>query len=374
MAIDTSKVSKLGFGLMRLPETDGKIDLPQVCRMVDKFIEAGFNYFDTAYVYHSGLSEVAAREALVKRYPRDSFYLATKLPAWEMKGPEDNERIFQEQLERCGVEYFDFYLLHSLEDGSNGETYERLDCFNWGLQKKAEGKIRHFGFSFHGSPECLIRTLDAHPEVEFVQIQLNYADWENPVVRSGELYEILRSRNIPMVIMEPVKGGSLANLTPELEAMYKTVRPSSSAASWALRFVASLPGVMTILSGMSTEKQMEDNIATFSAFEPLSTEEKALVEKVRTIMMNVQQIGCTSCRYCTPGCPMHISIPDIFRAMNTMTIYHDEFRPKSFYNNLIGRGFGRASACIACGQCEGVCPQHLPIIDLLKDASAKLDT
>ena len=177
-----------------------------------------------------------------------------------------------------------------------------------------------------------------------------------------------------MVIMEPVKGGSLANLTSELEAMYKAVRPSSSAASWALRFVASLPGVMTILSGMSTEEQMEDNIATFSAFEPLSTEEKALVEKVRTIMMNVQQIGCTSCRYCTPGCPMHISIPDVFRAMNTMTIYHDEFRPKAFYNSLMGRGFGRASACIACGQCEGVCPQHLPIIDLLKDASAKLDT
>ena len=374
MSIDLTRMPKLGFGLMRLPEKDGEIDLERVCRMADAYIQAGMNYFDTAYVYHGGNSEKAVKEVLSKRYPRDRFMLATKLPGWSLKVPEDRDRIFNEQLERCGVEYFDFYLLHSLEDGSNGETYERLDCFNWGLQKKAEGKIRHFGFSFHGSPECLIRTLDAHPEVEFVQIQLNYADWENPVVRSGELYEILRSRNIPMVIMEPVKGGSLANLTSELEAMYKAVRPSSSAASWALRFVASLPGVMTILSGMSTEEQMEDNIATFSAFEPLSTEEKALVEKVRTIMMNVQQIGCTSCRYCTPGCPMQISIPDIFRAMNTMTIYHDEFRPKAFYNSLIGRGFGRASACIACGQCEGVCPQHLPIIDLLKDASAKLDT
>ena len=374
MSIDLTRMPKLGFGLMRLPEKDGEIDLERVCRMADAYIQAGMNYFDTAYVYHGGNSEKAVKEVLSKRYPRDRFMLATKLPAWSLKVPEDRDRIFNEQLERCGVEYFDFYLLHSLEDGSNGETYERLDCFNWGLQKKAEGKIRHFGFSFHGSPECLIRTLDAHPEVEFVQIQLNYADWENPVVRSGELYEILRSRNIPMVIMEPVKGGSLANLTPELEAMYKAVRPSSSAASWALRFVASLPGVMTILSGMSTEEQMEDNIATFTAFEPLSAEEKALVEKVRTIMMNVQQIGCTSCRYCTPGCPMHISIPDVFRAMNTMTIYHDEFRPKAFYNSLIGRGFGRASACIACGQCEGVCPQHLPIIDLLKDASAKLDT
>ena len=374
MSINLEQMPKLGFGLMRLPEKEGEIDLERVCRMADAYIEAGMNYFDTAYVYHGGNSEKAVKEVLSKRYPRDKFMLATKLPAWSLKVPEDRDRIFNEQLERCGVEYFDFYLLHSLEDGGNGETYERLDCFNWGLQKEAEGKIRHFGFSFHGRPEYLIKTLDAHPEIEFVQIQLNYADWENPVVRSGELYEILHSRNIPMIIMEPVKGGTLANLTPELEAMNKAVRPSASAASWALRFVASLPGVMTILSGMSSEEQMEDNIATFAGFEPLSAEEKALVEKVRTIMLNVPQIGCTSCRYCTPGCPMQISIPDVFRAVNTMNIYHDEFRPKAFYNGLLSRGFGRASACIACGQCEGVCPQHLPIINLLKDASAKLDT
>jgi hypothetical protein len=374
MSIDLDQMPKLGFGLMRLPEKEGEIDLERVCRMADAYIEAGMNYFDTAYVYHGGNSEKAVKEVLAKRYPRDRFMLATKLPAWSLKEPADRDRIFNEQLERCGVEYFDFYLLHSLEDGGNGETYERLDCFNWGLQKKAEGKIRHFGFSFHGSPEYLIKTLDAHPEIEFVQIQLNYADWENPVVRSGELYEILHSRNIPMIIMEPVKGGTLATLTQELEAMYRAVRPSASAASWALRFVGSLPGVMTILSGMSSEEQMEDNIATFTGFELLSAEEKALVEKVRTMIMNVPQIGCTSCRYCTPGCPMQISIPDVFRAVNTMNIYHDEFRPKSFYNSLIGRGFGRASECIACGQCEGVCPQHLPIIDLLKEASAKLDT
>ena len=374
MSIDLDQMPKLGFGLMRLPEKEGEIDLERVCRMADTYIEAGMNYFDTAYVYHGGNSEKAVKEVLTKRYPRDRFMLATKLPAWSLKEPADRDRIFNEQLERCGVEYFDFYLLHSLEDGGNGETYERLDCFNWGLQKKAEGKIRHFGFSFHGSPEYLIKTLDAHPEIEFVQIQLNYADWENPVVRSGELYEILHSRNIPMIIMEPVKGGTLATLTQELEAMYRAVRPSASAASWALRFVGSLPGVMTILSGMSSEEQMEDNIATFTGFEPLSAEEKVLVEKVRTMIMNVPQIGCTSCRYCTPGCPMQISIPDVFRVVNTMNIYHDEFRPKSFYNSLIGRGFGRASECIACGQCEGVCPQHLPIIDLLKEASAKLDT
>ena len=374
MSIDLNTMPRLGFGLMRLPQKDDRIDMEHLCRMVDAYMKAGMNYFDTAYVYHGGNSEKAIREALVQRYPRDQFMLATKLPAWCMKEPEDRDRIFNEQLERCGVEYFDFYLLHSIEDGGNGETYERLDCFKWGLEKKAEGKIRHFGFSFHGSPAYLTRVLDAHPEVEFVQIQLNYADWRNPVVRSGELYEILHSRNIPMIIMEPVKGGTLAALKPELEEMYRAARPSASIASWALRFVGSLPGVMTILSGMSTEEQMNDNIGTFTRFEPLSGEEKELVDKVRTIMLNVPQIGCTSCRYCTPGCPMNISIPDVFRAVNTMNLYGDVFRPKAFYGGVVGQGHGRASDCIACGQCEGVCPQHLPIIDLLKDASGKLDT
>ena len=373
MGIDLKAMPKLGFGLMRLPEKDGKIDHEQVCRMVDAYMEAGMNYFDTAYVYHGGNSEKAIKEALVKRYPRDRFMLATKLPAWCMKDKADRDRIFNEQLERCGVDYFDFYLLHSIEDGGNGETYERLDCYNWGLQKKAEGKIRHFGFSFHGSPAYLIQILDKHPEIEFVQIQLNYADWTNPVVRSGELYDILHRRNIPMIIMEPVKGGTLASLKPELEEMYKACRPDRSIASWALRFVGSLPGVMTILSGMSNEEQMKDNIGTFARFEPLSEAERELVDKVRVIMLNVPQIGCTSCRYCTPGCPMNISIPDVFRAVNTMNLYGDVFRPKAFYGGVIGQGHGRASECIGCGQCESVCPQHLPIIDLLKDASAKLD-
>ncbi len=373
MSIDLQKMPKLGFGLMRLPEKDGTIDSEHLNRMVDAYMQAGMNYFDTAYVYHGGNSEKAIKEALMKRYPRDRFMLATKLPAWCLKQPEDRDRIFNEQLERCGVDYFDFYLLHSIEDGSNGDTYERLDCFSWGLQKKAEGKIRHFGFSFHGSPAYLIKVLDAHPEIEFVQIQLNYADWKNPVVRSGELYEILHGRNIPMIIMEPVKGGTLAKLTPELEGLYKSARPDASVASWALRFVGSLPGVMTILSGMSTAEQMMDNINTFVHFEPLTEKEQDLVSHVREVMLDVPQIGCTSCRYCTPGCPMRISIPDVFRAVNTMTLYGDVFRPKAFYGGLIGQGYGRASECIACGQCEGVCPQHLPIIELLKDASGKLD-
>lgn len=373
MSIELDKMPKLGFGLMRLPENDGQIDLEQVCQMVDAYLAAGLNYFDTAYVYHGGNSEKIVKEALVKRHPRDSFTVATKLPAWSMKEEADRDRIFNEQLERCGVDYFDFYLLHSVEEGNNGSTYDRLHCWDWGKQKKAEGKIRHFGFSFHGSPEYLEELLDAHPEVEFVQIQLNYADWENPVVRSGRLYEILHSRNIPMVIMEPVKGGTLAKLPPELEARYKALRPDSSIASWALRFVASLPGVMTILSGMSTPDQMADNLQTFTHFEPLTEQEKAVVEEVRTIMMNAPQIGCTACSYCTDGCPMHIAIPDVFRAVNTMRLYHEEFRPKNFYKSLVDQGHGRASDCVACGQCEGVCPQHLPIIELLKEAGGMLD-
>lgn len=373
MSIDLNRMPRLGFGLMRLPEKDGKIDLEQVCQMVDAYLDAGLNYFDTAYVYHGGNSERIVREAIVRRHPRDRFMVATKLPAWCMKSEDDRDRIFREQLERCGVDYFDYYLLHSVEDGGNGETYDRLHCYEWGVQKRAEGKIKHFGFSFHGSPEYLERLLDVHPEVEFVQIQLNYADWENPVVQSGKLYEILRRRGVPMIVMEPVKGGTLAKLAPELEAKLRAVRPNASPASWALRFAASLPGVMTVLSGMSTPGQMADNLQTFTRFAPLSEAEAAVIEEVRGIMMGVEQIGCTACRYCVDGCPMQIAIPDVFRAVNTMRLYHDEFRPKSFYRSLVGQGHGRASECIACGQCEGVCPQHLPIIDLLKEASALLE-
>ena len=260
MSIDLSAMPKLGFGLMRLPEKDGVIDHEQVCSMVDSYMKAGMNYFDTAYVYHGGKSEVAAREALVKRYPRDSFMIATKLPAWEIKREEDIERIFNEQLERAGVDYFDFYLLHSIEDGSNYDTYVKYDCFDWCMKRKAEGKIKHFGFSFHGSPELLEEVVDKHPEIEFVQIQLNYLDRSNPVVRSQQLYEILHKRNIPIIIMEPVRGGMLANMAPEIEAKFKKRQPEKSVASWALRFVGSLPGVMTILSGMSNEEQMHDNM------------------------------------------------------------------------------------------------------------------
>ena len=369
-----SDSAKLGFGLMRLPEKDGEIEISRVYDMVDAYMRSGFNYFDTAYIYHGGKSEVAAREALVKRYPRDSFTIADKLPAWCITCAEDVDKIFNEQCERLGVDYIDYYLLHSVEDGNNYETYEKYDCFSWGMKKKEEGKIRSLGFSFHGTPELLEQVLDKHPETEFVQIQLNYADWNNPVVRSGELYEILHKRNIPMIIMEPVKGGTLANLTPELESKFKAVRPDASSASWALRFVGSLPGVMAILSGMSNEEQMKDNLKTFTGFEPLTEDEKKLVDEVRDKMLDANLVACTSCRYCTDGCPMGISIPDVFRAVNTLRLYPgDEFRPKMYYQGLCERT-AKASECVECGQCEAVCPQHLPIIELLKEAASVFES
>lgn len=372
MSIDLEKMPKLGFGLMRLPEKDGSIDLETVCGMVDKYLAAGLTYFDTAYVYHGGKSEVAARECIVKRYPRDSFTLATKLPGWSLKTEADRDRIFNEQCERAGVDFFDFYLLHSIENGHNHEVYERLNCFEWGLQKKKEGKIKHFGFSFHGTPALLEKVLDDHPEVEFVQIQLNYNDWDNPVIASGKLYEILHSRNIPIVVMEPVKGGTLANPVPEVKELFEAARPGASAASWALRFVASLPGVMTILSGMSTPEQMADNVATFTNFEPLSDSEQEVIKKAHEIMLGTPTIGCTACRYCTDGCPMNIKIPDIFRIVNAMRMYKETWRANNLYNSSIAPT-SRASDCIACGQCEGVCPQHLPIIELIKEASEIFD-
>ena len=364
--IDIKKAPKLGFGLMRLPEKDGQIDYGRVNKMVDAYLEAGLNYFDTAYVYHGGRSEVAVRECLVKRHPRESFTVATKLPAWSIFSPEDRDRIFNEQLERTGAGYFDYYLLHSIEP-NNYVTYEKYNCFEWGLEKKKQGLIKHLGFSFHGTPELLEEVLDKHPETEFVQIQLNYLDWNDPVIQSSALYDILTSRNIPIIIMEPVKGGTLAKLTPECASVFDAVSEGRSAASWALRFVASLPGVMTILSGMSTEEQVEDNLETFGGDYVLSEEEQAAVTKVRAIMKDIPLIGCTSCRYCTDGCPMSINIPDVFKAVNAKRLDPNAWRPKNFYIAATD-GKGKASECIECGQCEGVCPQHLDIIDRLKEA------
>ncbi|GAA6491182.1 aldo/keto reductase [Candidatus Bariatricus faecipullorum] len=372
MKLETEKMPKLGFGLMRLPKKGEEVDLDAVKKMVDTCMEGGMNYFDTAYVYHSGKSEGIAKEVLVSRYPRENFYLATKLPAWELKGPEDRDRIFREQLTRCGVEYFDFYLLHSVEDEENYEIYEKYDCFRWALEKKKAGQIRHFGFSFHGTPGLLEQILDKYPEVEFVQIQLNYMDWDNPKVQSGKLYEILHKRGIPIIVMEPVKGGNLASLPPEADGLLKAEHPDASSASWALRFAASLDGVMTVLSGMSTQEQMEDNLHTFGQFEPLTEKEKEVLQAVVKKMNEIPQVPCTACGYCLDGCPKSIRIPDIFRALNSRRLYPDSPGAKNQYDALIKEGSGKAGDCIECKQCEGVCPQHLSITEYLKEAAETL--
>ena len=362
----------LGFGLMRLPEKDGQIELDRVCKMVDDYLKSGMNYFDTAYIYHGGNSEKIVKEAIVARHPRDSYTLATKLPAWCIHSFEDRDKIFEEQLERMGTSYIDYYLLHSVEDGNNYDVYEKYDCFNWAMQKKAEGKIKNFGFSYHGTPELLEQVLDKHPEVEFVQIQLNYADWENPLVQSGKLYEILHGRNIPMIIMEPIKGGTLASMAPSIEQIFKDKDPDASIASWALRFVGSLPGIKVILSGMSTEEQMLDNVSVFKDFKPLSMDERETVAKAKAALLSMSLIPCTGCRYCVDGCPSSIKIPDIFKAVNVKRNFPDDMRPVFFYNGLTENS-GKASDCLSCGQCEGVCPQHLNIIELLQEAASYFD-
>lgn len=370
--IELEKMPKLGFGLMRLPESGGEIDAAKVCRMADRCLERGFNYFDTAYVYHGGKSESIVKTVLTDRHPRDTFYLATKLPAWSIKEEADRDRIFNEQLARCGVEYFDFYLLHAVDDGEHYGIYEKFDCFNWAKEKKAEGRIRHFGFSYHGTPELLEQILDKHPEVEFVQIQLNYADWDSPAVQSGKLYDILHARRIPVIVMEPVKGGKLASLAPELGGILRAARPGATEASWALRFAGSLDGVMTVLSGMSTQEQIEENTGIFSDFVPLSGEERDAISAVVKKMRDMPQVQCTACRYCCDGCPAGIKIPDVFQILNTLRLYPGDPHPKTSYASLTADS-GKARDCVGCGQCEGVCPQHLPVIDLMKEAAEKLD-
>ena len=363
--------SKLGFGLMRLPKDgDGNILQEEVTRMVDAFMEAGFTYFDTAYAYAG--SEEAMKKALVERYPRDSFTIADKLPAWKLTSEADVERIFNESLKRCGVEYFDFYLLHSVEE-SHLPTYERYHCSEFLKEMKRQGKIRHMGFSYHDNAVLLDQILTDHPELEFVQLQLNYLDWENGVIQSRKNYETARKHEKPIVVMEPVKGGTLASFPADIEKIYKDYAPDRSTASWALRYIASLEGVMTVLSGMSDEEQMRDNLDTFGHFQLMSQEEHKLVREVTAKVLSFPTIPCTGCRYCVPGCPMQIQIPDLFTAYNSAKTYGPSSRYTTYYKSHTRDGHGTASACVGCGQCESVCPQHLEIISLLKNVSEEFD-
>lgn len=368
-------MKKLGFGLMRLPLTDKsdatKIDMKQLEQMVDLFIEKGFTYFDTAWMYNAFASESAAKEALVKRHPRESFTLATKLHAGFFNSFEDRDKVFNSQLEKTGAGYFDYYLLHGIEE-SMYPKYEKFDCFNWLLDKKAKGLVKHAGFSFHDTPELLDEILTKYPEMEFVQLQINYLDWESQWVRSRAVYETARKHNKPIIVMEPVKGGTLANIPEEAQRLFKEHDPNMSISSWAIRFAASLPGVMVVLSGMSDISQMKDNIGYMNDFKPLTEEEKALCFKAAEIINSNIAIPCTGCSYCTEGCPQHIAIPQYF------SLYNEDMRENlaekgwtvNFTNyDILNEKFGKASDCIACGQCESVCPQHLPIIDNLKKIS-----
>ena len=362
-------MKKLGFGLMRLPllnEEDKKsIDKEQACQMTDLFLERGFTYFDTAYMYHEYESERAVKDFLVTRKDRGSYTLASKLPVMQLKEKEDMERIFNEQREKCGVEYFDYYLLHAL-DAEHYKTVKRLGCFEFAMQKKAEGKVKHVGFSFHDSADVLDEILTDHPEAEFVQLQLNYLDWEDAKVQSRKCYETAVKHGKKVVVMEPVKGGTLANLPAKAKAVLHGLHPDWSDASWAIRFVASLENVMVVLSGMSNLQQMEDNSGYMEQFEPLTEQEKkVLLGQVVDIIHEAAKIPCTACRYCVEGCPMSIAIPEYFALYNAEITEKGTPEHKEQFEAL-AKEHGKPGDCVACGQCEGACPQHLPAIEWLK--------
>lgn len=371
MAYLGEEIKKLGFGLMRLPRLeDGTIDLEQVKQMVDLFLSKGFTYFDTAWAYPG--SEDAIRQALIERYPREKFTLATKNAAWiNCKTRDDAIAQFETSLKRTGAGYFDFYLLHNLGE-MRTEFFERFKMWDFVFDKKREGLIKHVGFSFHSTPEELDELLTRHPEAEFVQLQINYADWENPAIQSRGCYEVARRHGKPIVIMEPIKGGMLANPPDEVAAVFNAANPDVSLASWAIRFAASLDGIIAVLSGMSTLDQMKDNVAYMENFARLDDSEQATVAEARRVLESLPIIPCTTCNYCAKVCPQNIGISGSFTAYNVLTLYKNQKSAGNQYRWLVEmHGKEYAGKCIKCGACEKVCPQHIKIRgELVKVASA----
>ncbi len=361
---------KLAFGAMRLPMADGQIDKKQVCDMVDAFIENGFNYFDTAHGYHDGLSETTLKDCLTSRHDRSEYTLTDKLTEPYFNSRDEIRPFLEKQLEWCGVEYFDFYLMHALGRG-NYDKFQRCQAFDEALEFKKEGKIRHLGISFHDTADFLDKILTDHPEIEIVQIQFNYLDYEDDKVQSRKCYEVCKKHDKPILVMEPVKGGSLANLSEEAKKVYDELGDMSYA-SYAIRFVAGFEQIAMVLSGMSSLEQMMDNISYMKDFEPLSEKEMEAVEKVTRITKGLDLIPCTNCRYCIEEnhCPMDIRIPDLFSCMNGRGSFTGT--TKEHYEEITSSS-GKASDCVKCGMCENVCPQHLEIRSLLEKVAAQFE-
>ena len=359
-----------GFGCMRLPMKGDKVDEKEFCEMIDIYMQNGFNYFDTAHGYISGKSETAIRDCLSARYPREKFVLTNKLSDWSFKTQKDIRPLFESQLKLCGVTYFDFYLMHA-QNKKNFEQYKRCNAYETALELKKEGKIKHLGMSFHDDAQTLDKILTQYPQVEIVQLQFNYLDYDDPAVQSKMCYDVCLKHGKPVIVMEPVKGGHLANLPDNAKKYFDELGDGKSYASYAVRYAASFENVALVISGMSNLAQMQDNLSSMKNFVPLSDKEKQAVAKVRAEFRKNNLIPCTACRYCTDGCPKKISIPDLFACMNTKSAYKD-WNADYYYGLYTGNG-GKASDCIECGKCENACPQHLEIRKLLKNTAKEFE-